>query len=381
MNILFVIPGSFSPSLGGVERVTDLLAREFLQRNHKVYFLCTYSGLDHSNSAVDVFCLSRAQESVFSDRSVCEYQKILEDNKIKIVINQKPLCEDGLFILENTPSSVKVVSVYHSKPFGDYLAKLIIWKRKGIMGKFVSLFYRYKIQQTKHIFRKIIDKSDCLCLLSGSYIKELGRFLDLEDCKKLRAINNPNIFDHGKNSLCYSAKENVLLFVGRLAFFQKNTLEFIKVWEIVSKNNPSWRAEIVGNDTGCQKEHDYVEKNRIKRCEFVGYVQDVSSYYEKASVICMTSHYEGWPMVLIEAMSRGCVPVVYKTFSAIHDIITDTNGILIEPYDINSMARGIQYLIDNPHVRSRMAVSAVDSQRKFDVSSIADEWEKLFADI
>lgn len=381
MNILFVIPGSFNPSLGGVERVTDLLAKELLRRNHKVFFLCTYSGLDHSNSVVDVFCLLRTLGSVFSDGSVCEYQKILEDNKIKIVINQKPLCKDGLFILEHTPSSVKVVSVYHSKPFGDYLAKLVIWGGKGIMGKAVSLFYKYRIQQTKQIFRKIIDKSDCLCLLAGSYIKELSGLLGLEDCKKLRAINNPNILEQEKNSLRYSAKENVLLFVGRLAFFPKNTLDFIKVWEIVSKNNPSWHAEIVGNDAGCQKEHGYVERNRIERCEFVGHTQDVSSYYEKASIICMTSHFEGWPMVLIEAMSRGCVPVVYKTFSAIHDIVTDTNGVLIEPYDINSMARGIQYLIDNPQVRSRMAVSAVDSQRKFNVSSIVDEWENLFANI
>ncbi len=381
MNILFVIPGSFNPSLGGVGRVTDLLAKELLRRNHKVFFLCTYSGLDHSNSAVDIFCLSRVLGSVFSDNSVCEYQKILEDNKIEIVINQKPLFKDGLFVLEHTPSSVKVVSVYHSKPFGDYLAKLVIWGGKGIMGKAVSLFYRYKIQQTKRIFRQIIDKSDCLCLLADSYIKELSGLLGLEDCKNLRAINNPNIFEQEKNSLHYSAKEYVLLFVGRLAFFQKNTLDFIKVWEIVSKNNPSWRAEIVGNDAGCQKEHDYVERNRIERCKFVGHTQDVSSYYEKASIICMTSHFEGWPMVLIEAMSRGCVPVVYKTFSAIHDIVTDTNGVLIEPYDINSMARGIQYLIDNPQVRLRMAVSAVDSQRKFNVSSIVDEWEDLFTNI
>lgn len=381
MNILFVIPGSFNPSLGGVGRVTDILAKELLRRAHKVFFLCTYEGLDHSNSTVEVFCLSRVPGSAFSDCYVCEYQKFLEDNKIGIVINQKPLFKDGLSILEHTPSSVKVVSVYHSKPIGDYLAKMVICGRKGVVGKVASLYYKYKIQQTKRIFKRVINKSDCLCLLADSYINELSEYLGLEDCKKLRAINNPSISEHKMDPFCNSAKENVLLFVGRLNFFQKNTLDFIKVWEIVSKNNPSWRTEIVGNDAGCQKEHAYVESHQIERCEFVGHAQDVSSYYEKASIICMTSHFEGWPMVLIEAMSRGCIPVAYKTFSAIHDIITDANGVLIEPYDIDSMARAIQYLIDNPQVRSRMAVSAVDSQRKFNVPYIVDEWEDLFANI
>lgn len=381
MNILFVNDNGFNPCLGGVERVTDLLAKEFMRRNHKVYFLCTSSGLDHSNSVQYVFCFSRVRGSGFGDKYIYEYQNILEKNKIDIVVNQKPLSKDGLFILENTPSSVKIISVYHSKPFGNNLAKLAIWNKKGIIGRFISLLYKYKIQKTKSLFKKIIDKSDCLCLLSNSYVEELRNFLELYNCKKLWAINNPNMFGREKNESCLNDRENLIIFVGRLAYFPKNTLDFIKVWEILSKSNPLWRAEIIGNDEGCQKEHDYVENNRIDRCKFIGYTQNVYSYYEKASIICVTSHYEGWPMALIEAMSRGCVPVVYKTFSAIHDIVTETNGILIEPYDIESMAQAVQFLIDNPQIRSRMSVEAMDSQRRFNVSSIVDEWENMFINI
>lgn len=382
MNILFVLPVGFNPSFGGVERVTNLLAKELNRRNNKVFFLCTKTGLNNQNAAVDCLCLSRYANTKFSEQSIKEYNTILKDNKIDIIVNQIPLCEDGLSILDHTPSSVKIVSVYHSKPFGNYLAKLFIWEKKGFVGKVICLYYKYKIQQTKRIFRTIIAKSDCLCFLAGSFVKEMIFYLGLKDCKKLYAINNPNMFELRNRPIDFFTKENVILFVGRLGSFSKNTMDFIKVWEIVSKNNPSWRAEIIGDDVGCQKEYDYVKRNKIDRCEFVGHTHNVSEYYDKGSVICVTSRFEGWPMVLMEAMNKGCVPIAYKTFSSIHDIVSDgDNGILVEPYDIETMAQSIQYLIDNPQKRHEMAESAIDSLWKFNISSIVDEWEKLFTNL
>lgn len=377
MNILFTLTVGFNPSRGGVERVTDTLTRELKRRGYNVYYLSAQNDSDNSNAAAKVFCLHRKLGDKYDRKSISEYHNVLKENGIDIVINQIPLSEGGLFFLDHTPPGVKKISVYHSKPFGDFLAKLVVWKNSGVKGKLFTLYYKYKIYSTKRVFRKVIKKSDCLCMLSNSFVDELQQYLGLTSNTKLCAINNPNTFEH-RGELGNVAKEKLVIFVGRLNSFQKNTLDFIKVWEIVSKCNPSWRAEIVGADNGCRKEYDYVAKNKIERCEFVGYKTEVAEYYSKASMICVTSHFEGWPMVLNEAMSYGCVPIAYTTYSSIYDFIVDgKNGCLIAPYNITQMADKVQFLIDNPMEMERLSACAAESMDRFKVEYIVDEWEEL----
>lgn len=377
MNILFVLTIGLNPSRGGVERVTDVLTKELKRRGHHVFYLCAQKDADNSDAATRVFCLNRISNDKYDHKSITEYHDVLKAQKIEVIINQIPLSEGGLFFLKHTPAGIKKISVYHSKPLGDYLAKLVVWKNRGIKGKLFTFYYRYKIYSTKRFFQRIVNASDYLCLLSNSFVEELRLHLGKINGEKLCAINNPNTFKVVE-SLDNISKEKLVVFVGRLNTFQKNTIDFIKVWEIVSKCNPSWRAEIVGDDKGCRKEHDYIVQNKIERCEFVGYQTNVAKYYCKASIICVTSHFEGWSMVLTEAMSYGAVPVAYATYSSIHEFITDgKNGFLIEPYHVVQMAEKVQYLINHPMERKRLSENAIKSIERFKVDYIADQWEKL----
>ena len=62
-------------------------------------------------------------------------------------------------------------------------------------------------------------------------------------------------------------------------------------------------------------------------------------YYEHASIFMMTSAYEGWGMTVIEAMQNGVVPIVFNSYSAVYDILTDEeDGIIIENNDIKNYA-------------------------------------------
>lgn len=94
--------------------------------------------------------------------------------------------------------------------------------------------------------------------------------------------------------------------------------------------------------------------------------------------MCMTSIYEGTPMVVIEAMQCGCVPMVYDTYAAARDMINDgTDGFVIPPFNVEAYAEKLACLMDNGHIRSKMACEAKKSSRRFDGDAIIGQWEQL----
>ena len=114
MNIAFVFHCPIVPYVGGVQMVTYLLAKTFVNRSHKVVFICTdirkkdYDYVDYSAPQY-YLDISKTQEEYVAD-----YLKILNDNNIQIVISQETRT-DSLLLLENTPSAVKKISVVHIK--------------------------------------------------------------------------------------------------------------------------------------------------------------------------------------------------------------------------------------------------------------------------
>ncbi len=72
----------------------------------------------------------------------------------------------------------------------------------------------------------------------------------------------------------------------------------------------------------------------IPNIRFVGY-QDPLPYQLESSISCMTSLYEGWGMVLTEAMQCGAVPIAFNSFASVTDVIDHgRNGILVKPFSI-----------------------------------------------
>ena len=93
----------------------------------------------------------------------------------------------------------------------------------------------------------------------------------------------------------------------------------------------------------------------------------------------MTSSIEGWPMTVLEAQQKGCIPIVMDSFSAIHDIIeSGYNGIIVNNGSINEMVDAIQYLISNPQMCYLMAKNAVESTDRFSAEIIGHKWLSLY---
>lgn len=372
--------------MGGVQRVTEILTRELLYRSHNVVFLSTNDNpakYDYKYIAKQYYIDCNKDYNAINK----EYERILSEENIEIVINQEPR-PDTHYLLSITPKEIKKITCLHIQPFftQTYVKERLKymqpknWK-EWLYINFCRLFPRYNKRQGHNIeiarLNKSLEVSNDLCLLSEHYIPRVLKYMPDIDNNRLIAVNNPAIIEN-INPQKY-IKEKIIIWVGRQENDSKNIPAFIDIWNILSRNNKDWRAIIVGDGRDMQYNKNYAKKKSVERLEFAGRQQDVSQFYKKASYIGMTSTYEGWGMVLTEAMSYGCVPFAYATYESLHDIIDDgKNGIIVKPFNKEEMARRIQEVIDDNEKFAAMQKAAIEKAKTFSVENIVDKWEEVF---
>ena len=95
----------------------------------------------------------------------------------------------------------------------------------------------------------------------------------------------------------------------------------------------------------------------------------------------MTSNYEGFPMVLVEAMQYGCVPFAFNSFGALQDIIDDgINGFRIIPFNEKEYAeKVIQYLSSSSENHNKLQGNAIEKSKTFDINIIGKKWVEIFS--
>lgn len=210
-----------------------------------------------------------------------------------------------------------------------------------------------------------------MCLLSESHIEDFEKYYQKYDGSKIVSISNPNSFVPQK---CHKKKQ--LLYVGRLDGGQKRPDRLIKIWQRLYKKFPDWEMIIVGDG----KERKRLEESakKLERISFVGF-QSPEQYYRDASILCLTSNFEGFGMVLTEAMAFGTVPFAFDSYSAVHDIIEDgRTGVLVTPFSIKEYADKLTLLMQDEEERDRMSENCIKDVTRFSLDNIVNKWESLF---
>ena len=169
-----------------------------------------------------------------------------------------------------------------------------------------------------------------------------------------------------------------IIFVGRLEY-EKGVDRLIDVWEILHKKYPDWQLQIYGNGTLKEKINRMISQKNLTNLIIHQPINNISKKYIENSIMVLTSRYEGFGLVLIEAMSCGLPCVAYNCPYGPKNIIKNgINGWLIEDGNIQQMADNISLLIENREMREKMGKNAFLTSQKYNPNHIMQKWESLF---
>lgn len=147
---------------------------------------------------------------------------------------------------------------------------------------------------------------------------------------------------------------------------QKNIGLFLEVAKLL----PSYAFVWIGN----QNELDFDYSDNVF---FLGNIKNAGSYTEYADLFFLPSNYEGLPMVILEALSKG-TPVVASNVGGISELLDGRNGYAVDN-NAHKMADRIREIVDNPTLREEMSKHAVETYReKFTVEQMVDGYLKLY---
>jgi len=385
MKILFVIEAAFDPFGGGVQRTTFKLGKHFHENGLDVSYL-SLSPEGHMET-VDYGSLHHVQKPGGAEKAENQQyiRRVIQEVNPDIVINQHPYT----YHLRNILSEMKEETGYRLIgclrnslfSFKDNLENKVNEKLNGLpLLKLVnnkvglSLILAYHYLKHRRDLKRIIDRHDYFILLAPPNRTELKYFVGDYKPHKVRAIPNsiPEVHEPGE-------KEKLLLYVGRLDVSQKRADLIAPLWRRMHEKLPGWKFTVVGD--GDYRETLLKEIEGLPNIESIGQA-DPAPYYEKASVLVMTSAYEGFPNVLLESQSYGVVPVVFNSYTAAPWVATEgDSGYLIEPFDLDDMADRLVQLADSPEKRKEMSVKCVESAQQFTVEEVGKIWFSFFKEI
>ena len=115
------------------------------------------------------------------------------------------------------------------------------------------------------------------------------------------------------------------------------------------------------------------------RCHLNGPVEDVVKAYQESSVFVLSSRFEGFGMVLIEAMACGLPVVSFDCPAGPDEIITDgIDGLLVPSGDVHALAEKLMFLMSDESLRRRLGQQARQTAQRYEMTTIANQWIALF---
>ena len=387
MNIMFVLK---SYDLGGVEVVTSVLANRFISQGHNI---CIYAfAASRGESIVErldkrIHCYT-LKHLKYNEENVCAMRAVMVEENIQIVINQWGLPFYPLKTVKHASKglNIKVISVYHNTP--DMNGRIqevenqITFATSSFKKAILSLKRRLFKEITAYSMRWNYSHSDVYMVLSPSFIKIFQKFTGLKHTPKLMVQTNPVTIETPCEALDDSVKRKEVVYVGRIDCNQKRIERIITMWSQIESTHQDWVLTIVGDGPDRSKMEELVEKLSIKNISFEGFKNPVE-YYKRASLLLLTSDFEGFPLVLAECMSFGVVPIVYGSYSAVYDIIKDKeNGRILPPkngqFIAEDMANILSEVMTDSDNRDRIAINAIETSKGYSIDLIYEQWNICF---
>ena len=168
-----------------------------------------------------------------------------------------------------------------------------------------------------------------------------------------------------------------VLACGRL-HQQKGFDLLLDAWKEVEQQHSDWQLEIVGDGPQRQELEQQVENNQLRRVTISHFTSHIKEKYAEAGIFVMSSRYEGFPLVLLEATNMSLPMVSFNCKTGPAEIIQDGyNGYLAEAENAHDLAENLLAVMKEDKLREQMGRNAFEVSRQFLTDRIIDQWEDL----
>lgn len=377
MKIIYLINSLKNP--GGMERVLINKANYFSEKfNYEIFIITTdQNNMDNFyklNKEIKCIDLKINYYEDFRKNIMKRIRPFLyKQKKHKLLLEKQILkikpdfvvslgCEDTYFLPKLKDKSLKIREFHFGKNFRREYVKSF---NKGLI---------YKIKANIDTLREelLIKKYDKVILLTKEDLKNWKNRLNM------KVIPNSISNIPFKVSSCENKK---IISVGRLDG-QKGYDRLVEVWKIIKTKDIAneWVLEIYGEGIDKNIIEKKIKNYDLQNSLFLkGTTNKIEEKYQESSIYVMTSRYEGFGMVLVEAMAFGIPTISFDCFSGPSDIIkNNVDGYLIENGNIERMAEKICYLIENEMIRKQLGMNARKNIERFSNEIVMNRWKKLF---
>lgn len=216
-------------------------------------------------------------------------------------------------------------------------------------------------------------------------LKKLDKFVVLTEEDKdawpelhnnICVIPDPLSFFPTQNS---QLTEKRVIAVGRYVY-QKGFDLLLQAWAKIEKQCSDWELIVFGDGNREPYEQQLNELGIDRsRCHLNGTIADIQKEYVNSSVFVFSSRFEGFGMVLVEAMACGLPVVSFACPCGPRDIVRhEEDGLLVENGNVEALADSLIRLMGDDDLRHRMAANGIKNVQRFSIGSIAECWKQLF---
>lgn len=379
-KIVYCIPDLYKP--GGIERIISMKANFLAEynygNNYSVTIITTGQGNNPTfyqfSSKIKFIDLDINYDEIvyypFLKRTWIRRKKRIEHKKrLEKVLKEiaadiviSTFTHDAAFLPSIKDGSKKILEFHFSKGYKLRRAATENW------SFIFRLAYGYLSLREE---RNVPPKYDAFVVLT----KE-----DQEAWKTIRkdTISIPNIIPLLSDER--SSKNNkIVIAVGRLDN-QKGFDRLIDLWGLIKKDTPDWSLHIFGTGEDKDKLQEQIKKKQLQgQIHIFPPEKNIAKRYAESSIFVMTSRFEGFPMVLLEAMSFGLPSVSYLFKCGPRDAIEDgVNGFLVKEGDKQLFAEKVITLMKDEDLRKRMGNKAAEATQKYTYDNIMQKWIELF---
>lgn len=347
---------------GGAERVISNLGNHFHNRDAEVLMVCLNEANPAYFLAPGIRVLSLLKGKRNTDIFSRIYYAIRTFFKLYVLLKkERPACTVSFMTSANlwtgmAAGLLKIPYLISERITPDYTVNKFNW----LFRSFTASIY---------------SKSAAIVVPSKGMVAGFRRKSAIRDLKNFEVINNP-IQRFGQRGLTRVYAKKFILSVGRLTPQKGFDLLIIAFKRLQMKD-----IDLIISGEGPERknlENQINELGLSKRIRLIGYQENLQDYYLQSELFVLSSRNEGYPNVLLEAMSLGCSCVATDCEFGPADIITHgKNGMLVKPDNVYLLSAAMGKLLNDPLLKAKISWNAKLVNQTNSLENTTAKWEEL----